>query len=111
MIHLVCLTKPYNELDFKIWYKWHKLIGIDKIHIVHNDSNLRIDRYVNPPDCYQYLNGWPNQWQLFNDILNQNKFGFKNEDIILFLDDDEFLWFDQKEPLDAVLMKQFRIFK
>ena len=81
MIHLVCLTKPYNELDFKIWYKWHKLIGIDKIHIVHNDSNLRIDRYVNPPDCYQYLNGWPN----------------------------EFLWFDQKEPLDAVLMKQFRM--
>ena len=44
MIHLVCLTKPYNELDFKIWYNWHKLIGIDKIHIVHNDSDLRIDR-------------------------------------------------------------------
>ena len=70
---------------------------------------MRIDRYVNPPDCYQYLNGWPNQWQLFNDILNKNEYGFKNEDIILFLDDDEFLWFDQKEPLDAVLMKQFRM--
>lgn len=109
MIHLVCLTKPYNELDFKIWYNWHKLIGIDKIHIVHNDSDLRIDRFVNSPDSYQYIKGWPNQWQLFNDILNQNKFGFKNEDIVLFLDDDEFLWFDQKEPLDAVLMKQFRM--
>ena len=109
MIHLVCLTKPYNELDFKIWYKWHKLLGIDKIHIFHNDSDLRIDRLINPPDEYQYIKGWPNQWQLYNDILNKNTLGFKNEDIVIFLDDDEFLWIDQKEPLDALLMKQFRM--
>ena len=86
-----------------------QLLGIDKIHIFHNDSDLRIDRLINPPDEYQYISGWPNQWQLYNDILNKNTLGFKNEDIVIFLDDDEFLWIDQKEPLDALLMKQFRM--
>lgn len=110
MIHLVCLTKPYNELDFNIWYKWHKLLGIDKIHIFQNDSNLKIaETVMDSGDTYSYINGWPNQWQLYNDILNENQFNFKNEDIVIFLDDDEFLWIDQKEPLDALLMKQFRM--
>ena len=109
MIHLICLTKPYNENDFKLWYKWHKALGIDRIHIYHNDSNLRIDRYVNPPDTYQYINGWPNQWQLYNDILKENPYKFETEDIVIFLDDDEFLWYDISQKLDAVLMKQFRM--
>ena len=41
--------------------------------------------------------------------MNKNTLGFNNEDIVIFLDDDEFLWIDQKEPLDALLMKQFRM--
>ena len=93
MIHLVCLTKPYNDNDFKLWYKWHKALGIDKIHVFHNDSDLRIDRYVNPPDTYQYIHGWPDQWNLFNKILNENTLKFENQDIVMFLDDDEFLWY------------------
>ena len=91
MIHLVCLTKPYNDNDFKLWYKWHKALGIDKIHVFNNDSDLRIDRYVNPPDTYQYIHGWPDQWNLYNKILNENTLGFENQDIVMFLDDDEFL--------------------
>ena len=109
MIHLVCLTKPYNDNDFKLWYKWHKALGIDKIHVFHNDSDLRIDRYVNPPDEYQYIHGWPDQWNLFNKILNENTLKFDNQDIVMFLDDDEFLWYDMNLPLDAALMKQFKM--
>lgn len=109
MIHLICLTKPYNENDFKVWYNWHKALGIDRIHVYNNDSNLPIDKIISSPDTYQYISGWPNQWQLYNDILNKNPYGFENEDLILFLDDDEFLWYDMNLPLDATLLKQFRM--
>lgn len=109
MIHLVCLTKPYNELDFKIWYKWHRTLGIDKIHIFHNDSDLQIEKLILHPDTFHNIKGWPNQWQLYNDILNNNEFGFKNEDIVIFLDDDEFLWIDTVEPIDSIILKQFRM--
>ena len=29
--------------------------------------------------------------------------------IVMFLDDDEFLWYDMNLPLDAALMKQFKM--
>lgn len=109
MIHLICLTKPYNENDFKLWYTWHKALGIDQIHIYHNDSDLKIDKYINLPDTYQFISGWPNQWQLYTDILNKNPHKFKTGDLVLFLDDDEFLWYDFSQKLDAVLLKQFKM--
>lgn len=109
MIHLICLTKPYNENDFKVWYQWHKAIGIVQIHIFENDSDIKIEKYLDKTDTFNYIEGWPNQWQLYSDILNKNMFNFQNEDLILFLDDDEFLWYDMNLPLDATLMKQFKM--
>lgn len=109
MIHLVCLTKPYNENDFKLWYKWHKTLGINQIHVINNDSDLLIDKYIDSSDSYEKIIGWPNQWQLYTDILTQNPYKFENEDIIIFLDDDEFLWFDLSQNFDAVLNKQFKM--
>lgn len=106
---MICLTKPYNENDFKLWYTWHKALGIDQIHIYHNDSDLKIDKYINLPDTYQFISGWPNQWQLYTDILNKNPHKFETGDLVLFLDDDEFLWYDFSQKLDAVLLKQFKM--
>ena len=103
MIHLICLTKSYNELDFNLWYNWYKKLGVDKIYILDNESS--IDFKLSKNDYYEKIEGWPNQWQLFSDILNQNKFGFKNDDLVMFLDDDEFLWFDTEETI----RKQFRM--
>lgn len=106
---MICLTKPYNENDFKLWYTWHKALGIDQIHIYHNDSDLKIDKYINLSDTYQFISGWPNQWQLYTDILNKNPHKFETGDLVLFLDDDEFLWYDFSQKLDAVLLKQFKM--
>ena len=111
MIHLICLTKSYNELDFHLWYNWYKKMGVDKIYIFDNESSIKFNLDKN--DYYEKIVGWPNQWQLFSDILNQNKFGFKSGDLVMFFDDDEFLWFDCEESirkqfkmLDCVLVPQ-----
>jgi hypothetical protein len=107
MIHLVCLTKPYNENDFKLWYEWYKKLDIDKIHIFNNDSDLKIERFLRKQDSYHKIQGWPNQWQLFSDILNHNSFNMSKGDIIMFFDDDEFLWCDGK--LEETIRQQFKM--
>ncbi len=109
MIHLVCLTKPYNENDFKLWYDWHKALGIDKIHVFKNDSDLKIERFIKKPDTYHEISGWPNQWQLFNDILNHNSLNFAKDDIVLFFDDDEFLWVNDISNIKSLLLSQFKM--
>lgn len=107
MIHLICLTKPYDVEDFRLWYRWHKAIGIDRIHVFDNGGDFSVEKFVESPDTYQRIQGWPDQWNLQNKILNFNLFGMANEDIVLFLDDDEYLWYDMCSPLDARLLQQF----
>lgn len=111
MIHLICLTKSYNEQDFNIWYNWYKKMGVDRIYILNNESTIKFKLAEN--DYYERIDGWPNQWQLFTDILNTNIFGFKDDDLVMFFDDDEFLYFDSEETirkqfkmLDCVLVPQ-----
>lgn len=111
MIHLVCLTKSYNYNDFKLWYNWHCKLGIDYIHILNNESNVPICNCLdlNREDTIENIIGWPNQWQLFSDILNKNLYNFKENDLIMFFDDDEFLWIDMSSPLEELLQKQFKM--
>ena len=92
MKHIVCLTKTYNENDFRVWYRYHHAFGY-KIHIIDNESPAAIHGVIQEGDTYEKIEGWPNQWQLFNDILNENRYDFKQGDLVAFIDDDEFLWY------------------
>ena len=108
--HIFLLTKPYDSDEFFNWYCYHKAMGWI-IHVIANtdlkgeclaDYQLRhtIERAnhvytADPRDSYENLEGWPDQWNLFNRILNESagNYGVKNDDIVTFIDDDEYLWF------------------
>ena len=98
MKHIVCLTKSYNFDDLSIWFKYHDKMGY-RIHLIDNESDPSISSSImtwlieGTEHTYEKLKGWPNQWQLFSDILNQNRYEFKKGDLIAFIDDDEFLWY------------------
>lgn len=98
MKHIVCLTKTYNYDDLSMWFKYHDKLGY-RIHLIDNDSNQEISANIekwlidDTEHTYEKLSGWPNQWKLFGDILNENRYGFKKNDLVAFIDDDEFLWY------------------
>ena len=94
MKHIVLLTKPYFINDFEEWYKYHKAMGWT-VHVINNrvDMPLDLEMDLEHGDTYEKLDGWPNQWKLFSDILNENRYGFKEGEYIAFIDDDEYLWF------------------
>ena len=94
-LHIICLTKSYNKLDFDLWLKYYKSLGAC-VHIIDNESSIDIDSssWSQVGDSYERIEGWPNQWKLFDDILNQNWYGFQYGDYIIFADDDEYFWFN-----------------
>lgn len=94
-LHIVCLTKSYNRDDFVSWYRWYKNLGVDFIHVFDNESSVEIEDVIEGQDTYEKVVGWPNQWHLFSDILNGNRFKLDDGDYIFFADDDEFVWFDK----------------
>lgn len=97
MFHIVCLTKSYDWNDLYTWFKYHDKMGYC-IHLIDNESNSDIsNKIINEINksrhTYELLNGWANQWELFNNILNNNKYNLKENDFITFIDDDEYLWY------------------
>lgn len=98
MKHIVCLTKSYNYADLAVWFGYHSKLGY-RIHLIDNESDseisCRLERNLvgTTKHTYERLKGWPNQWQLFNDILNGNRYGFQTGDLVAFVDDDEYLWY------------------
>ena len=128
MVHVICLTKSYNYLDFKDWLKWYIKLGCF-IHIIDNDSSIPIFDFVssylklgmpyhndvNLNVTYDKIEGWPNQYKLYEEIMKDNRYGFQENDIIYFLDDDEYLWYKHSAMdvisypnLEAALDSQFR---
>lgn len=128
MVHVICLTKSYNYLDFKDWFKWYIKLGCF-IHIIDNDSSIPIFDFVssylklgmpyhndvNLNVTYDKIEGWPNQYKLYEEIMKDNRYGFQENDIIYFLDDDEYLWYKHSTMdvisypnLEAALDSQFR---
>ena len=102
MIHVVCLTKSYSDVDFRTWVEWYtKILHIEgskgRLHIVDNESSVELQPILEElcPGSYTYekVAGWPDQYGLYADILNENRFGLAQDDLIMFLDDDEFLYF------------------
>ena len=92
-LHIICLTKSYNKLDFEYWYRYYRSYNAI-IHIINNDSCVDIKPLITgEKDTYEEINGWPDQWNLFDRILNDNVYNFKNGDYVIFADDDEYFWF------------------
>lgn len=92
-LHIVCLTKSYNKLDFEMWYKYYKSYNAI-IHIIDNQSSVDIKSVVtDKKDTYEELAGWPDQWNLFDEILNKNTYSLNEGDYVIFADDDEYFWF------------------
>lgn len=93
MTTLICLTKAYNLGDFDTWLSYH-LYCIDRIIILDNESEVDVKSVCEgrPGVEYHLIKGWPDQWHLFNDILNQKTdIKFEKDEIVAFLDDDEYL--------------------
>ena len=94
-LHIICLTKSYNKVDFQYWYSYYKSFGKNAIiHVIDNDSSVELFDIIDDNDTYEKIFGWPNQWVLFTDILNKNKYGFLDGDYVIFADDDEYYWFE-----------------
>lgn len=92
MKHIVCLTKTYNLDDFKLWYNYHSSLGY-VIHIIDNESICNIQTLLKTKDTYTRLTGWPNQWELYNEICRNNWYNFMDGDFVAFIDDDEYIWY------------------
>ena len=100
MKHIVCLTKSYELMDFDLWFKYHYTMGYF-IHIIDNESSVDILSNIlkyNQNNCkpnftYEQLKGFPDQWNLFSKILNENSYNFQDGDFVAFIDDDEYLWY------------------
>ena len=93
MTTLICLTKAYNLGDFDTWLSYH-LYCIDRIIILDNESEVDVRSVCEGRLGVEYhcIKGWPDQWHLFNDILNQKTdIKFEKDEIVTFLDDDEYL--------------------
>lgn len=98
MKHIICLTKSYNFDDLATWYRYHNKLGY-RIHLLDNESDPSVSSEImhwlieGTENTYEKIKGWPNQWKLFSDILNFNRYDFNKGDIVTFIDDDEFLWY------------------
>lgn len=92
---VVCLTKTYDLNNFENWLKHYSSMNCN-IVIYDNNSEVDIKPLVKQYGAlYKTINGWPDQWALFDKILNKNELNLEDLDFITFLDDDEYLWYDK----------------
>lgn len=102
--HVICLTKQYNENDFKCFVNYYNSLNV-VLHIIDNGCSFDVNAYK--AATVHKIEGFANQWHLFDDILNKNLFdyNFEDGDYVIFADDDEYYWFDEyvyKSLTDAI---------
>lgn len=111
MIHLILLTKTYNLSDFRDWLQYHANI-VDRIYIYNNDSEVDIKTITDRVDkaVYNEIHGWPDQYGLYDQLLNNNQHNFADGDFVLCIDDDEYLYFDNNKfnNLEEALKHYFK---
>lgn len=124
--HIVCLTKSYDYMDMCTWLNYYDKLNYT-IHLIDNESLVELEPWFSdhPQHTYEKLEGWPDQWRLFSNIINKNKYGFNTGDLVAFIDDDEYLWYyldywkmveaknpqfkgKQYEPMEDYLIKQMK---
>lgn len=93
---VVLLTKSYNLQDFKDWMHWHiDIIGFQRCHVFDNESSVDIKsecQKYGDRVTYELVNGWPNQYALYNRYINNESPAWW----VLPIDDDEFLYVSDK---------------
>lgn len=98
---VVLLTKSYNLQDFNDWLHWHlDIIGFDHAHIFDNESTVDIETVCNrygDKVSYEKINGWPNQYALYNRYINNESKAWW----VLPIDDDEFLYVGDQHENDV----------
>ena len=108
------MTKTYRLDDIDAWLQYHSFLGA-KIWLIDNDSSvgkLSMQFLTNWYQVnYSSVSGFANQWKLFSDILNQKTdIKFKEDDLVCFLDDDEYLYFNcETELLEQTIRNQFKL--
>lgn len=103
MINFILLTKTYNESDFINWYSYHKKLAPNaRVIVIDNESPVDIKKHISAGDIYHCLKGFPNQYEIYSKIVNERK--FVNEgDWCIFIDDDEYIYFNDKNDKDRVV--------
>ena len=101
-LNFVLLIKAYDKYDFKYWFEYHHhRFPNAKFVVIDNDSKIDIRMTVDP-NLYTYIRicGFPNQRKLYSDIMN-GVYGklFETGDAVAFIDDDEFLYYRDKNDL------------
>lgn len=113
MLHIVCLTKTYRLDDIEAWLQYHSFLGV-KVWLIDNESIVGKSKMQNLSNKYLvnyiFLSGFADQWHLFSDILNQTtEIKFKEDDLVCFLDDDEYLYFKcERQLLEQTIRNQFK---
>lgn len=113
MLHIVCLTKTYRLDDIEAWLQYHSSFGAT-IWLIDNDSIVEqsVMKLITSQYRANYIEvrGFADQWHLFSNILNQKtKIKFKEDDLVCFLDDDEYLYFNcERQLLEQTIRDQFR---
>ena len=86
-----------------------------EMHILDNESPVDVHGCVlsleNEHATYRKISGFADQWNLFSDILNsKTDLRFDNDDLVVFLDDDEYLWYDSSSysSLECALRAQYK---
>lgn len=101
MIYFLLLTKTHNEEDFIFWYRFHKrLIPTAKFVILDNESTVNLFKLVDKNEIILPIEGFPDQHNLYNKIFNEMNI-FKDGDHVVILDDDEYIYFkDKNDEMD-----------
>lgn len=104
LTEVVLLTKSYNLQDFKDWLHWHlDIIGFDCAHIFDNESSVDIksicDEYGDKV-TYEKIEGWPNQYALYNRYINNESPAWW----VLPIDDDEFLYMKNFTKVNKMIL-------
>ena len=110
---IVCLTKSYKLLDFSTWFNYYANLNC-KLIIYDNKSETYIIDFLNKTNYnnYQYYNitQFPDQWNFYSVLLNENILGLKQKELIAFIDDDEFLWYNANKykNINECVLDQFK---
>lgn len=113
MLHIVCLTKTYRLDDIDAWLQYHSFLNAT-VWLIDNDSiveqSVMKELSYSHSANYFHISGFADQWHLFSNILNQKTdIKFKENDLVCFLDDDEYLYFNcERQLLEQTIRNQFK---
>lgn len=99
---VVLLVKAYNEQDFRDWVIHYNSFNFDKITIMNNESSFNLNETIEDINkgniSINNVFGYPNQNKFYSDYCKNS-----NSRWVFFVDDDEFLYFDNNTGINNLL--------